>query len=204
MDPMQAQIPAQTAGNPYNLVWGAAIPVQPVPQVLAQEMPQVQVTVQPAQISMSPVQIPVQQTSAAPSEGFLEKMIKWIVRLIAKASGNADPLTGQWGKPATAQPWTPAVAWNIQAVPQSGWFFGQIWGIFSGMAETAQGMVWWAVTWAQQIGQTAVSGVQQVGQTIPGIAQPTVAPAAPQAPVQEAQAPVQAQAPVAPTPPAQA
>lgn len=169
MDPIQTQ-------NPYNLVWDAQAPVQ-VAQI---PMP----PVQPVQ-AVPPVawgQVSAQQTPK--SEGFLEKVVKWIVRFIAKASGNPDPITGQGGVPK-AQP------------TQAGWLLGQIGWVFTGIAETAQGMVgdavtWakqiWqsAVTWAQQIWQSTISGVQQVGQTITQATQQAPAPTVqPVPPVQE-------------------
>ena len=148
MDPIQTQIPAQQAWNPYNLVWDATIPV---PQV---QVPVQQVPMQQVQIPMSPVQqIPLQQAPAAPTEGILEKIVKWIVRFIAKASGNPDPLTGQGWKQAT----TPQ-AWTVPVAPQSGWIFGQIGGIFSGMAETAQSMVG-GIAWAPQAPSPSVGAI---------------------------------------------
>ena len=186
MDPIQAQIPAQTPWNPYNLVWDATVAAQTVPQ-------QVQASVQPVQIPIPPVQpvaevqIPVQQVPAALKEGLLEKVIKWIVKLIAKASGNADPITGQ----APVPPVQPA-AWATPA-PQATGIFGQIGWALSGITSTAQGMVGWAVSEAQNVGGKVVAWVQNA-------AWPQEA--APQTPAQTPQvAPASTPAPVAVVPP---
>lgn len=184
MDPIQTQIPAPTAWNPYNLVWDATAQA-PMQNTVA------------AQVSVQAV--PPQK------EGILEKIVKWVVRLIAKASGNADPLTGAPNPIAT-----PGVA------PASQGFFGQLGWAISGIASTAQNLAGGAISWVQNVGGQvvwwvqnvaggAISWVQQVGQTVQsGVAQvvPVAQPTVPLAPTTTPD-PVVVVVPQAPVPPTQ-
>lgn len=156
MDPIQTQNPEQNVANPvpqadaiwgqnpYNLVGdGATTPMGDI----AQAVPAT--TVQPA--------------TPAPASTGGWKFMKWLIRMIAKLSGQPDPLTGEQEKKPTPEG---------QPAPAK-WLMGQIGGAFSGIAQTAQQMAGEAVAWVKEATKQAIPTV------------PNTAPAQPTTPVPE-------------------
>jgi len=176
MEPNQAVNPsAENTWIPQGIPTGVFVPNNQTPAQTPVTQP-VQNTIQQPTTPVVPG-TPIQaQTSLAPKEGPLDKILKWLARFFAKVMWQPDPITGA---PNAAS----------QALQKSENIVGKVRGAANDVVAKASNVAGKAVSTATNV---ATQAAQQVQQIIPP---PQATPITP-TPVQEA--PV-ASAPVVPT-----